>query len=177
MNANNVLTNGKRAERMVSDTGDGRNAVVLDDQDRAILRVLQIDASLSLERVATKVGMSKTAVWNRIQRLHAGGVILRHTVILDPAKAGLPETFFISVRTNRHDAEWAGKFEKAVQDLPQITEAHRLAGEIDYLLKVQVESTRAFDAFYQELIGRISLYSVSSALSMQVMKRGVGLAV
>jgi Lrp/AsnC family transcriptional regulator len=162
---------------MVSDTGDGRNAVVLDDQDRAILRVLQIDASLSLERVATKVGMSKTAVWNRIQRLHAGGVILRHTVILDPAKAGLPETFFISVRTNRHDAEWAGKFEKAVQDLPQITEAHRLAGEIDYLLKVQVESTRAFDAFYQELIGRISLYSVTSSLSMQVMKRGVGLAV
>jgi Lrp/AsnC family transcriptional regulator len=97
--------------------------------------------------------------------------------VLDPAKAGLPETFFISVRTNRHDADWARKFETAVAELPQITEAHRLAGEVDYLLKVQVESTRAFDAFYQALIGRISLYSVSSSLSMQVMKRGVGLAV
>lgn len=162
---------------MVSDNGEQKNASGLDDADRAILRVLQADASLSLERVARKVGMSKTAVWNRIQRLHSAGVILRHTVLLDAAKAGLPETFFISIRTNRHDAEWAGKFEKAVEELPQITEAHRLAGEIDYLLKVQVESTRAFDAFYQELIGRISLYSVTSALSMQVMKRGVGLAV
>ncbi|MGG7568280.1 Lrp/AsnC family transcriptional regulator [Rhodovulum sp. DZ06] len=162
---------------MVSDNADGRNGSGLDDADRAILRVLQADASLSLERVARKVGMSKTAVWNRIQRLHAAGVILRHTVILDPAKAGIPETFFISVRTNQHDAGWAEKFEKAVQELDQITEAHRLAGEIDYLLKVQVESTKAFDAFYQELIGRISLYSVSSALSMQVMKRGGPLAV
>ncbi|MFT4792146.1 MAG: Lrp/AsnC family transcriptional regulator [Paracoccaceae bacterium] len=162
---------------MAQDSGNGANDVALDDADRGILRVLQADASLSLERVAKKVGMSKTAVWNRIQRLHAGGVILRHTVVLDPVKAGVPETFFISVRTNRHDAEWAGKFEKAVAELPQITEAHRLAGEIDYLLKVQVTSTRAFDAFYQELIGRISLYSVSSALSMQVMKRGGGLAV
>lgn len=162
---------------MVSDNADGRNGSGLDDADRAILRVLQADASLSLERVARKVGMSKTAVWNRIQRLHAAGVILRHTVILDPAKAGIPETFFISVRTNQHDANWAEKFERAVAELPQITEAHRLAGEIDYLLKVQVESTKAFDAFYQELIGRISLYSVSSALSMQVMKRGGALAV
>ncbi len=162
---------------MASELGNGANGLALDDADRAILRVLQADAPLSLERVAKKVGMSKTAVWNRIQRLHSGGVILRHTVVLDPVKAGVPETFFIAVRTNRHDAEWAGKFDKAVQELPQITEAHRLAGEIDYLLKVQVESTRAFDAFYQESIGRISLYSVTSSLSMQVMKRGVGLAV
>jgi Lrp/AsnC family transcriptional regulator len=162
---------------MATETGAGKTDVALDDADRAILRVLQADASLSLERVAGKVGMSKTAVWNRIQRLHVGGVILRHTVVLDPAKAGLPETFFISVRTNRHDADWARKFETAVAEMPQITEAHRLAGEVDYLLKVQVESTRAFDAFYQALIGRISLYSVSSALSMQVMKRGGGLAV
>ena len=161
---------------MVSDNADGRNGSGLDDADRAILRVLQADASLSLERVARKVGMSKTAVWNRIQRLHSAGVILRHTVVIDPEKAGVPETFFISVRTNRHEADWATKFEKAVQEMPQITEAHRLAGEIDYLLKVQVESTKAFDVFYQELIARISLYSVSSALSMQVMKRGVGVA-
>lgn len=161
---------------MVSDNADGRNGSGLDDADRAILRVLQADASLSLERVARKVGMSKTAVWNRIQRLHSAGVILRHTVVIDPEKAGVPETFFISVRTNRHEADWAVKFEKAVQEMPQITEAHRLAGEIDYLLKVQVESTKAFDRFYQELIARISLYSVSSALSMQVMKRGVGVA-
>lgn len=160
---------------MVSDNVETRTASGLDEADRSILDTLQKDASLSLERVARKVGMSKTAVWNRIQRLHAAGVILRHTVLLDPEKVGLPETFFIAVRTNRHDKEWADKFEKAVAELPQITEAHRLAGEIDYLLKVQVESTKAFDAFYKELIGRISLYSVTSSLSMQVMKRGMGL--
>ncbi len=154
------------AQRDRSRTSDN-----LDATDLAILRLLQADSSLSLERMAQKAGLSKTAVWNRIQRLQQNGVITRHTVQLDAAKVGLTETFFIAVRTAQHEDGWLDAFNKVVQELPQITEAHRLAGEVDYLLKVQVPSTRDFDAFYKELVSRISLHNVSSSLSMETMKQ------
>ena len=154
-----------------------RTPEALDATDRAILRLLQADSSLSLERIAQKANLSKTAVWNRIQRLQQNGVITRHTVLLDPGKVGLSETFFIAVRTAQHEQGWLDAFSQVVQDMPEITEAHRLAGEVDYLLKVQVPSTRDFDEFYKTLVSRISLYNVSSSLSMETMKQTTALPI
>ena len=145
-------------------------ATALDRTDRAILRLLQRDASVSMERIATKVGVSKTSVWNRVQRMQQSGVIVRHTVIVDPALVGLVETFFISVRTDQHNSEWLERFSSVVRAMPEVLEAHRLAGSIDYLLKVQVTSTRDFDAFYKRLVAEIHLFEVSSSLSMEVLK-------
>lgn len=147
-----------------------------DDEDRKILRVVQRDATRSLERIASLVGMSKTTVWNRLQRLAQNGTILRQAAILDPQKIGLKETFFVSVRTSRHDAGWLEQFRAVIEDMPQITEAHRLAGTLDYLLKVQVRSTEDFDIFYKDLVARIEIYDVSSSLSMEQMKRALDLA-
>lgn len=143
----------------------------IDDDDRKILREMQRDATRSLERIAKLTKLSKTTVWNRLQKLIQSGVILRQSAILDPQKVGLKETFFVSIRTSRHDSEWLGAFKATIDELPQITEAHRLAGTLDYLLKVQVSSTAAFDAFYKELVSRVSIHDVSSSLSMEEMKR------
>lgn len=147
----------------------------LDTDDRNILREVQKDAARSLDRIATRVGLSKTTVWNRLQRLQQSRTILRQSAILDPVKIGLAETFFVSIRTAHHDAAWLEAFQAAIDDMPQITEAHRLAGTLDYLLKVQVPSTRAFDAFYKELVTRIPIHDVSSSLSMEEMKRALDL--
>ncbi|PIE12158.1 MAG: ArsR family transcriptional regulator [Rhodobacterales bacterium] len=149
----------------------------LDDDDRKILREVQSDGTRSLERIAAKVGLSKTTVWNRLQRLLQSGTILRQAAILDARKIGLKETFFVSVRTARHDAEWLAEFRAVIDAMPEITEAHRLAGTLDYLLKVQVTSTEAFDTFYKDLVSRISIYDVSSSLSMEEMKRSLDLVV
>lgn len=149
----------------------------LDQDDRAILRVVQKDATRSMERIATTVGLSKTTVWNRLQRMIQNGTILRQAAILDPRKVGLKETFFVSIRTSRHDAEWTTDFKAAIDEMPEITEAHRLAGTLDYLLKVQVPSTEAFDVFYKSLVSRIAIYDVSSSLSMEQMKRSLELDV
>ena len=149
----------------------------IDDEDRAILRILQKDCTRSMERIANLVGMSKTTVWNRLQRLIQNGTILRQAAILDSRKVGLKETFFVSIRTSRHDAEWTEEFKKAIDSLPEITEAHRLAGTLDYLLKVQVPSTDAFDVFYKALVSKISIYDVSSSLSMEEMKRSYELSI
>lgn len=142
----------------------------LSELDRKILRVLQLEANMPLDKVAVAVGSSRTAVWNRIKRFEASGLIQRFSVVLDPELAGVPETFYVTIRTNRHDAEWLERFSEAISDLPEILEAHRLAGEIDYMLKVQVPSSRDYDTFYRRLIERIEIYNVTSHLSMETLK-------
>lgn len=147
-----------------------RPEVKLDETDRKILRHLQRDATVSFERLAKRVGISKTAVWNRIQRLQQSGVIMRQVAILDAPLAGFKEVFFVAIRTANHDTHWLENFHRAVMEMPEIQEAHRLTGEVDYVLKVRVPSTREFDQFYKRLIARIPLYSVTSSLSMEVLK-------
>jgi len=152
-----------------------QRTVTLDEADLAILRHLQQDCTWSMERLAQKTGLSKTSVWNRIQKLIAEKVILKQAALVDPEKVGLVETFFIAIKTRNHNATWLQTFTDIVADMPEIMEAHRMAGEVDYLLKVQVPSTRAFDQFYQMLVSRIALDDVTSSLSMEVMKRETAL--
>jgi len=142
----------------------------LSDLDRKILRVLQTEANLPLDQIASKVNASRTAVWNRIKKFEASGLIIRYQTLLDPELAGLGQTFFVMVSTNQHDKEWLDRFSAAVSDMPEIVEAHRLAGEIDYILKVQVTSARDYDEFYRRLIERLSIYKVTSQLSMETLK-------
>jgi len=149
----------------------------LDDKDRTLLMQLQLDASQSTERLAKAAGISKTAAWNRVQRLHNAGVIQKQVVVLDAEKIGLTETFFISIKTNQHNEQWLLKFNAVVNRYPEIVEAHRLSGETDYLLKVQVSSTREFDRLYKKIVSDVDLYSVTSSLSMQVLKHNSPLPV
>jgi len=145
-------------------------AVRLDDLDRKILRELQDDASQSLDDIAKTVGSSKTPVWNRIRKMREAGVIGRQTVILDAEKLGFEACFFVLIRTSEHEAEWQDKFLRALKARPEVLEAHRLAGDIDYILKVQVQNARAYDAFYQALISEVQIYNVTALLSMEEIK-------
>lgn len=149
--------------------------IALDSTDKALLAQLQVDATWSMDRLAKAVGISKTAAWNRVQKLQQEGVIQRQVAVLDPERIGLPETFFIAVKTNQHQQQWLTKFHKAIKSHPEIVEVHRLAGEVDYLMKVQVASTRDFDDLYKRLVSAIDLYSVTSSLSMEVLKHETAL--
>ncbi|MDR5653779.1 Lrp/AsnC family transcriptional regulator [Ruixingdingia sedimenti] len=151
--------------------------VRLDEIDRKILAALQEDASLSLDEIARRVGSSKTPVWNRIRRLKEAGVILRQTAILDPEALGLEACFFVLVRTSEHEPDWQRKFLSAVRARPEVLEAHRLAGDIDYILKVRVANARAYDAFYQALISEVKIHNVTALLSMEEIKATTILAV
>lgn len=145
-------------------------AVRLDEMDRKILAELQEDSGRSLDEIARKVGSSKTPVWNRIRKLRASGVIRAEVALLDPEKLGLESCFFVLIRTSQHDAGWLDRFLDAVRSRPEVIEAHRLAGDIDYILKVQVPNARAYDVFYRALIREVSIFNVTSALSMEVLK-------
>lgn len=145
-------------------------AVALDALDRKILDALQQDASRSLEELAREVGASKTPVWNRIRKLKEAGVIKREVVVLDPDALGLDACFFVLIRTSEHDAGWLSRFQQAILNRPEVLEAHRLAGDIDYILKVRVTNPRAYDDFYRALIKEVSIFNVTSTLSMEEMK-------
>ena len=142
----------------------------MDELDRKILAVLQADASQSVEQIARQVNSSKSPVWNRIRKMRDAGIIARQVVVLDPGKVDRDELFFVLIKTGSHSAEWLGRFMQAIRDMPEIQEAHRLAGEIDYILKVRVRDTRAFDEFYKRLTAEVELFSVTSQLSMETIK-------
>jgi Lrp/AsnC family transcriptional regulator len=132
--------------------------------------VLQEDASRSLDDIAKSVGSSKTPVWNRIKKMRESGVIGQHTVILDADALGLEACFFVLIRTSAHEADWQAKFLTALKSRPEVQEAHRLAGDIDYILKVRVANARAYDDFYQALITEVQIYNVTALLSMEEIK-------
>ena len=145
-------------------------AIRIDELDRKILDQLQRDAAQSLDDIARIVGSSRTPVWNRIRKLREAGVIGAQTVVLDAEALGFEACFFVLIRTSEHEADWQARFLKALQDRPEVQEAHRLAGDIDYILKVRVANARAYDAFYQALISEVNVHNVTALLSMEEIK-------
>ena len=145
--------------------------VQLDTIDWAILGVLQTDAALPVHEVGERVGLSSNACWRRIKRLEDSGVIARRVALLDPEKLGLATTVFVAVRTQRHDPAWLDAFSRGVAEIDEISECHRMAGEVDYLLKIVVRDIAHYDRIYRKLIARVpDLADVSSSFSMEKLK-------
>jgi Lrp/AsnC family transcriptional regulator len=142
----------------------------MDRVDREILRLLANDASLSLADIAGKVGLTPTPCWKRIRRMEESGIILRRVAVIDPAKVGLPVSVFVEVETADHSGEWLQRFAEVVQSMPEIIDAWRMSGDVDYLLHVVVPDIAAYDEFYRKLIGQVKLRNVSSRFSMERLK-------
>ena len=143
----------------------------LDTIDWAILGVLQRDASLAVHEVGERVGLSSNACWRRIRRLEDSGIIAHRVALLDAEKLGLATTVFVAIRTNRHDPAWLEAFSRGIAEIEEISECHRMAGEVDYLLKIVVRDIAHYDRIYRRLIGRIpDIADVSSTFSMEKMK-------
>lgn len=142
----------------------------MDSMDLKILRVLQEDSNLPVTEIAQRVGLSTSPCWKRINKLQSEGVILRHEAILDPGKLGLGLTVFMLIRTGEHSGQWLQSFAVFVKKMPEVQEFHRMAGEVDYLLKVVVSDMGSFDEFYKKLIENTPLADVTSSFSMEVIK-------
>lgn len=143
---------------------------MLDDMDIKILRILQGDCTRPVAEIGKEVGLSTTPCWRRIQKLEEAGVVQRRVALLDPVKVNAGVTVFIQIKTDQHNLDWLERFRAAVADLPEVVEAYRMSGEIDYLLRVVVPDIAAYDAFYKRLISRLEISKVSSAFAMEQMK-------
>lgn len=146
------------------------NKASLDRIDRKILSELMRDATLPVSQLAERVGLSQTPCWKRVQKLEAAGVITGRVALVSPEKIGLGLTVFVEIEAADHTPAWRDAFAEVVATYPEILEAHRMAGDVDYLLKVIVPDMRAYDAFYLDLTQRIACRNVTSKFSMEPIK-------
>ena len=142
----------------------------MDAIDRKILAVVQQDASLSVADIGQRVGLSSTPCWKRLQRLEADGVITKRVALIDPDKIGLGITVFVSIETGDHSQEWLKKFAEVVSGMPEVMEFYRMAGDVDYMLRVVVPDIAGYDAFYKRLIATVPLKNVTSRFAMERIK-------
>lgn len=138
--------------------------------DRKIIAELMRDATLPIAQIADKAGLSQTPCWKRIQRLEAQGVLMARVALADPAKLGFGLTVFVQIEAPDHSATWREAFAKATEALPEIMEVHRMAGEIDYLLRVAVADMAAYDRLYKRLTDAVPIKNVTSHFAMERIK-------
>ena len=149
----------------------------MDATDRKILALLQDDASLSVAEIGNRVGLSSTPCWKRIQRLEADGVLIKRVALIDQDKLGLGVTVFVSVETEDHSGEWLTGFAKLVGAMPEVLEFYRMAGDVDYMLRVVVPDIAGYDAFYKRLIAAVPLKNVTSRFAMEKIKSTTALPI
>ena len=149
----------------------------MDAIDYKILAVVQEDASLSVAEIGNRVGLSSTPCWKRIQRLEADGVITKRVALIAPEKIGLGITVFVSIETGDHSEDWLGKFANTVQAMPEVMEFYRMAGDVDYMLRVVTADMQSYDVFYKKLIGAVALKNVTSRFAMEKIKSVTALPV
>lgn len=142
----------------------------MDAIDRKILDILQRDCTVPVATIAEKVGLSTAPCWRRIKKMEDDGLIQRRVALVDRRKANVPMTLFVSVRTTHHAVKWLEDFRKVIATIPEVVEAWRLTGEVDYLLRIVVPDIDAYDAVYKRLINRLEFSGVSSAIAMEEMK-------
>lgn len=142
----------------------------MDAIDKKILATLQEDASLSVAEIGQRVGLSSTPCWKRIQKLEADGVITKRVALVDQVKIGLGISVFVSVETGDHSQEWLSRFADTVSAMPEVMEFYRMAGDVDYMLRVVVADMQSYDAFYKKLIAAAPLKNVTSRFAMEKIK-------
>jgi Lrp/AsnC family transcriptional regulator len=149
----------------------------VDKKDRDILAELQIDAGQSIDELATKVALSRNACWRRVKQLERNGVIRARVALVDPDAIGLGLSVFVLIRTSAHEPGWLQQFDNAVRTLPEIVGAHRMSGDLDYVLRVRVADVRDYDRFYQRLIDLVPIADISASFVMDDIKETTALPV
>jgi Lrp/AsnC family transcriptional regulator len=143
----------------------------LDKTDRTILSLLQNDSTVSLNELAEAVNLTTTPCWKRLKRLEDNGVIEKRVALLNPEKLGLQFTAFVLLKTTDHSHEWYSSFVSTVSAFPEVIEFYRMAGEYDYMMKVQVEDMKRFDHFYKKLVNSVKgISNVTSTFAMESLK-------
>ncbi|WP_323041208.1 Lrp/AsnC family transcriptional regulator [Gemmobacter sp.] len=142
----------------------------LDLIDRKIVAELMRDATIPVARVADRVGLSQTPCWKRIQKLEAAGILTRRVALADPARLGFGLTVFVGIEAPDHTPEWRDAFAAVVAALPEVMEVHRMAGEIDYLLRISARDMADYDRLYRRLTDAVPIRNLTSHFAMERMK-------
>lgn len=149
----------------------------IDETDRQILKILQADATTSLEAIAERLSVSVNTCWRRVRRLEEDGIIQKRVAICDPELLNVGQVVFVAIRTSDHSSDWLERFAKTVIDLPEVLEFYRMAGDVDYMLKIAVGSVSEYDRVYKSLISKVEVGDVSATFAMECIKNTTELPV
>ena len=149
----------------------------MDAIDRKILTHLQQNSDVSIAELADRVGLSQTPCWKRIQKLEQSGVIVKRVALVAPEAIGLGLTVFVQIETADHSGPWLAQFAEMVSAMPEVMELYRMAGDVDYMLRVVVADMASYDVFYKKLIGAVPLKNVTSRFAMEKIKSVTALPV
>ena len=142
----------------------------MDKLDRKILELLQKDGGLTAAEVAERIGLSKAPCWRRIKHLEEEGVIKQTVALLNARHLNLGTTVFVTLKTANHSEAWFEKFVKAVRDIPEVVEIHRMSGDVDYLMRIVVPDIDAYDLVYKRLIAAVEFKDVSASFALETIK-------
>lgn len=145
-------------------------SITFDEIDQRILEMLQADSDTPIQAISEAVGLSTNPCWRRIKRMEEAGVIKKRVVLVDQTRANVPLTIFIGLSTSRHGIEWLNAFRSLIDELPEVVEAYRLTGTVDYILKVVVPDIAAYDAVYKRMIQKLEFSQINSMISMEELK-------
>ena len=143
---------------------------MLDERDRKLLDLLQRDADIALVSLSDRLNLSPSACSRRISRLKDEGYIARNVVVLDRTRMNVGTTVFVIIKTAHHTADWLEQFRTVIAAIPEIVEVHRLAGNLDYIVKIVVTDIAHYDMIYKRLVSQIDLSDVSAYISMETLK-------
>jgi Lrp/AsnC family transcriptional regulator len=142
----------------------------MDKLDAKILHLLQTDGVLSAAEIADRIGLSKAPCWRRIQKLQQQGVIRQTVALLDAHALNVGTTVFVTLKTGNHSEAWFQKFVHAVREIPEVTEIHRMSGDVDYLIRIVVPDIDAYDVVYKRLISAMEFQDVSASFVLETIK-------
>ena len=143
----------------------------MNDIDKKILSILQVNADIPIAELSKKVNLSATPCWARINKLYKQGYIKKKVAVVDRLKANLSVVVFVQVRTKQHSDEWTKKFKKAITEMDEVIELYRLSGTVDYMFKVLVPSIEKYNEFYEKLTHKIDFFEVTSSFAMEEIKQ------
>jgi Lrp/AsnC family transcriptional regulator len=144
--------------------------VSMDKLDAKILDLLQHNGELTAAEIADRVGLSKAPCWRRIQKLRESGVIRQTVSLLDARALNVGTTVFVTLKTGNHSEAWFEKFVRAVRDIPEVTEIHRMSGDVDYLIRIVVPDIDTYDVVYKRLIAAVDFQDVSASFALETLK-------
>ena len=142
----------------------------MDEIDRKLLALLQEDATIPLAQLAERVGLSPTPCWKRVPTMEASGVITGRVALLAPELIGMDLTVFVAIEAADHTPGWLSAFAEGIAALPSVMEVYRMAGDVDYMLRVVVADMAEYDRFYKKLIATVPMKNVTSRFAMERIK-------
>lgn len=150
----------------------------LDDIDKKLLRLLQADAKLTTKELAATLGLTLSPVYERIKRLENLGFIKQYVAILDKELLGQPITIFCQVSMRYHDRAFIESFEEEIQKLEEVQECYHMAGQVDFLLKINMGSLDEYHGFVRNKLSKIeNIGTLNSTFSLKVIKQSLGFRV